>query len=180
MKLEEFLNKQYDISTVAGMNQRYHQHQAHRSGNLDAIAKVVTAVFAFLGFATALAAWLYRATPESGHFLDETIDVVGVFIAFAAAIIALILNVLPFASQEKEHSDLFRQYSDLRESVEWLKHGVGDDDPTKRMVEELAEMDSRLHRLCGSERLADPVVWRKCENDERRSRGLELLREAVS
>jgi hypothetical protein len=135
----------------------------------------VTAVFALLGFAASLAAWIYRTTGDSGHFLDEFLDVIAVGIALAAAVVAIILNVLPFATREKEHVDLFRQWTDLRESVEWLRHAIGDGDPSKRLVEELAELDARLHRICGSEILADPVVWRKCENDERRARGIQPL-----
>lgn len=175
MTRDAFLKKRFHLSVTAGMNQRYHQHQAYRFWLLDTSAKILTAAFSFLSFAAAIAAWLYGPTDGSGHFLDVTIDVVGVGISFLAAIVAIILNVLPFASREKEHVDLFRQWTDLRESVEAIQHAIGEGEPSKRLVEELAELDAKHHRICGSEILANSTVWRRCENDERKSRGIPLL-----
>lgn len=148
------------------MNQRYHQHEASVNGSLDMWAKVVTAMLAMAGFGLALAAPLAK---------NEVVDWSGVLVSVLAAIAAIYLNVMPFGAKEKEHVDLFRRWTDLREDVDRLEFDLGSGEPSELLSAQLAEMDAKLHRICGAEPLANAKLWRACQRAEQKSRGIAVL-----
>jgi hypothetical protein len=145
------------------MNQRYHQHEAHRWWWCDTIAKIVTAVFAVIGMALAIV---------SASVDSWLADSFGVAVSLIAAVSAVVLNVIPFGAWESKSADLFRRWTDLREEVDTLEFELGDGQPSADLTRWLQDLDAKLHRIVGSEVLANPRLLSQCEYAERRSRGL--------
>lgn len=148
------------------MNQRYHQHEASLNASRDLWAKVATAMFAMIGVSLALAG----AMTVSG-----VIDWLGVTFSAIAAVAAIFLNVLPYGAREKEHVDLFRRWTDLREDIDRLEFELGDGSPTPPLAEQLQTLESKLHRICGAEALANQRLWRQCQRAEQSSRNIPVL-----
>jgi hypothetical protein len=142
MNSEQFLEKQYEISVIAGMNQRYHQSYATWWWRWDASAKATTAILAVIGAMLSVAATYPDHAP--------IIDTCGVAFASLAAVAAVVLNIVPFGTWEKEHRDLLSQWTDVRSDVEALLFEFSGK-PSEHHVRELGKIDAKLHRLCGQE-----------------------------
>ena len=162
MTREDFRTKRYQLSVIAGMNQRYHQTKSHQYWKRDFYAKVITAVLATISLGLAIASPLAR---------NLMVDVGAIVVALAAALAAIVLNVLPFGAKEREHVDAFRRWTDLREEVDCLEYDMRDSDPSADLVQRLRQLDAKNQRICGSETLADTALLDQCQAAEERSRG---------
>jgi hypothetical protein len=169
MTLESLKKTRFKISVMAGMNQRYHQHECLRWWRFDTGAKIVTALFAVIALALAIVLSLAEGEGwHNWHYIE-------VAVAFIAALAAIVLNVFPFGAWEAHHAEAFRRWTDLREEADGLEFDIENNDPPDQVRNELKTLDAKVHRLCGSESLADEWLWQKCQNSERRSRGMPLL-----
>jgi hypothetical protein len=161
MNRKKFLDRQYNISFHAGMNQRYHQRYATFWWRCDTWAKIITAVLAVAG------AMLSVGALFEGH--DPRIDYLALSVASLAAIAAVILNVVPFGAWESASRDLFRQWTDLREDSEELLFACPGE-PDGHNIHDLRKLDARLHRLCGAEPSPNKAILQECHDDEKKSR----------
>ena len=161
MTRDEFLDKQHSLSVQSGMNQRYHQIYSTWWWRWDTAAKITTAILAVSGAMLAVGATFETHPP--------LIDSVGVLVASAAALAAVILNVVPFGTWEQEHRDLLRQWTDLREDVECLLFEC-ESEPAEHHVCELKKLDAKMHRICGEEPSPNNAVIQTCFNAETKSR----------
>lgn len=143
------------------MNQRYHQRLAQWWRWWDFVAKVATAFLAVAG------AMISVAALSEGH--DPSIDAWGVFVAASAALAAVILNVAPFGGWEKEHLDLFRQWTDIREDSESLLFECPRE-PEPHQICNVQKLDAKLHRICGLEPSPNRKLLDECYRAEKRSR----------
>lgn len=156
MTREEFDEKHYEMSLTAGMNQRYHQAKAGTWACWDRSFKISTGMVAVAGAITAFSG--------PGWF--------GAFLAIAAAMLAVSLNVLPFVEWSALHADMLRRWSDLREDIDALGFDVNGE-PSKPLIERLRNLDAKIHRVCGLEPKVDKGFLRKCFLEEEQSRHQE-------
>lgn len=161
MNRQEFSDRQYRISIQAGMNQRYHHRWEVFWFRCDLAAKAATAVFAVIGAVLSVASIGDKPSAE----------LVWSSVAFSlmASVSAVILNVLPFSSWERDHGELFRQWTDLREAVDDLEI-VGESDPSADLAGELRKLTSKTHRICGQEKAPDLKILAECQAEEEKSR----------
>jgi hypothetical protein len=163
MNTADFSTRRYELSVIAGMNQRYHQHEAYKQWWRDTAAKIVTAVFAVLGLSLAIV---------SAFSSSALVDGAGISVSLVAAIAAVFLNVVPYGTWEKDHVDCFRRWTDIREDVDSLEFEITDgSEPTKEAIARLRELEAKAHRICGSETLANQKLLDACQVAEEHSRG---------
>lgn len=160
MTRRELLQKQYELSVQAGTSQRYHQQCARFWWYFDFGAKVATAVFAVLALSLAIVSALVESAAA---------DFWGIVVSLAAAVAAIVLNVVPFGSWEQTHRDLFRQWTDFREDADALEHDVTGE-PTPHDLCALSKLIARSHRICGQEVSPDDDRVKLCYEAEKRSR----------
>lgn len=164
MTRETFKNKVYDLSVIAGMNQRYHQTQQNWWWWWDTGAKIVTAVAAIIGLSLGIVSALVAAWPF--------VDWLGVALSFVAAVAAIVLNVVPFGAWESKSADFLRRWSDLREEIDALDYDLAESmPPSPSMIQALKQCEAKSERLHGSETLANQTLLDKCLAAEERSRG---------
>jgi hypothetical protein len=161
MNSEEFSNRQYVLSIQAGMNQRYHLRQEKFWFRCDLAAKAITAVFVVIGSVFAGAS-LAQGQPAW---------VAGFSFGFSlvASIAAVVINVFPFSSWERDHRELFRQWTDLREAIDDLELAEGCE-PSAATVSDIRKLVSKMHRICGQERAPDLRILDECQKEEEQSR----------
>jgi hypothetical protein len=160
MTRDEFLDKQYELSVQAGMNQRYHQKYTRFWRRLDTAIKIITAA------AAVVSAMLASATMVPNP--DPRLMWGSLILAVVTTIAAVALNVLPFGGYEKDHRDLFRQWTDIREDLEALLFDC-DGDPSPHNLCELKKLDAKAHRICGQEPSPNDKVIRLCFDAEQKS-----------
>lgn len=163
MTSEQFQHKQYDISVIAGMNQRYHQRRASLFAWWDKGFRASSCV------SSAVAAALVVVMAGTDN------KVVAGFSIAAAVIVAAIgalLNVLPFGDWEKSHVDLFRRWTDLREEIDALLYHTNGE-PSAFLISRLKELEAKAHRICGMEPACKTKLLDECHRAEERSRGVE-------
>lgn len=160
MTSEQFRDKQYEISVMAGINQRYHQSRAGHFAWRDRGFRIS------IGMLSAVAASLALITVKSTH---PAWNWVSMIIATLVAIIGTILNVFPFGDWERQHADLFRRWSDVREDVDGLLYDL-DEEPSSYLVERLKNLEAKVHRICGIEPSCKKKLLEMCQKDEHRSR----------
>src|SRR5260370_25508840 len=98
MTKKELSTRYRDLDVTCGINQRYHQLLQWRFTWLDRIMKIAVGFLAALGF------WFAIADRAPWGFI------VGLVSLFAA----LALNVIQFGEWDKDHLDLFRQWTAWR------------------------------------------------------------------
>jgi hypothetical protein len=155
MTRDEFLDAQYKISFIAGMNQRYHQRLASWLAWSDRGVRIV------VGF-LAVASLVLSLAKQSSTF--------SIAITLAGAVAAMILNIVPLGEWHRDHVDIFRRWSDLREEIDILAVGVPES-VSDEFIARLRCLESKMHRICGSEPHGWSAVLKKCESAERLSRG---------
>jgi hypothetical protein len=160
MNRRDFLQKQFELSVQAGTSQRYHQQCAGYWWVFDFCAKIITAIFAVVALSIAIASLLVE---------NKSVDVAGVAVSLAAAIAAIVLNVVPFGSWEQTHRDLFRQWTDFREDVDSLEREL-EGEPSPDHLCSLSKLEARSHRICGQEITPDDRRVLSCYQAEKRSR----------
>lgn len=160
MTRDEFENEQYRISFTAGMNQRYHQSRAQLWARMDRGFRIAVGLFSVAGASLAVV----TATSDSIGW-----DAASILIAGLAAVVAIILNVLPFGDWERWHVDLFRRWTDLREEIDALLFELNGA-PDEMLIGRLKQQDAKVHRICGLEPHPNEALLRKCYRDEDRSR----------
>jgi hypothetical protein len=161
MTHDEFEQKQYHISVCAGQNQRYHQRRAHLWTRWDRGVRIAVGVLAVIAFSLAIVA-TFR---HSG-----LVDWLGVIAAFAAAVAAVVLNVMPLGEWSAQHLDLFRRWTDLREDIDALEFDF-QGDPTQELIDRLKALDATVHRICGTESVGPKKsLLDECYREEVRSR----------
>src|SRR5579859_7622665 len=97
----------WEVIRYCDMNQRYHQRLSWWFGLLDKLAKIAVAVVAVVAVVLALSGEAWK-TYDIGW-------------SVAAAVLAVILNVLPFGEYERFYDEMFRRWSDLRIDAETLR-----------------------------------------------------------
>ncbi|MCA9265745.1 MAG: hypothetical protein KDA60_17910 [Planctomycetales bacterium] len=135
MNADKFLDEQYRISFTAGMNQRYHQDRAHW--------------FEWWHRGTAIAVGFLAVTGAILAFVPAW-TVVPRIVACISAGAAIFLNVIPFGEWARQHSDLFRRWTDLREEIDALYFDL-DGEPTPELIARLRAIDGKHHRICSAE-----------------------------
>ena len=93
-----------------------------------------------------------------------------IFVALASAFFAICLNVVPLGDLQRDHVDLFRRWTDLREEIDTLGIGTGGQ-VADEFVNHLQRLEAKLHHICGSEPHFRSKTLKQCESEERRSRG---------
>jgi hypothetical protein len=164
MSNDEFLDKQFELSVAAGMDQRYHQKYANFWWRWDTSAKVATAIAAVASAILSVA----TATPEPNGAMVSF----SVALSIVAAFTAVALNVIPFGTWEQQHRDFLRQWTDLREETEALKFKCGNGPPSEDIVCDLQKLDAKFHRICGQEPSPNEELIKQCFEAEKKSRGL--------
>jgi len=161
MTRDDFLDKQYELSVQAGMNQRYHQRYATWYWQWDAGIKAVTAAAAVIGLALSIA----TAFPNSNPYLVGA----EVFLAIVTTVAAVVLNVIPVGNWEQFHRDFFRQWTDLREELESLLYEC-QGEPDSPHIMQLQKLEGKMHRICGQEPSPNDNLIRICFEAEKKSR----------
>lgn len=162
MTNDEFRHAQYDVSFTAGMNQRYHQSRASLWKKCDLSTKIAVGALAVLGAILSFVSW-----SDSG-WLSNLLSVVA---AVAAAVAAIALNVLPFGEWSSNHNALHQRWTDLREDVDALLFELDSREPDAHLLARLRELDMKVHRIGGSEPLANRTLLERCDIEERQFRG---------
>lgn len=160
MTKDNFLDKQYALSVMAGVNQRLHQHRASMWTTWDRICKIVVGVLAVAGVCVSVAASTLHTLPW---------DIASIVVASLAAIAAIILNVLPLGDWASEHGALFQRWTDFREDVEDLLFRITDE-ITDDDVLRLRELEAKSHRICGAEPHCSDDKLRRLQAAEEKSR----------
>jgi hypothetical protein len=160
MTKQQFDEKQYDVSFTAGMNQRYHQSREHYWTRWDRFCKILVAVLAITGVCFSVVAWVIH------HWVW---DAAAVSTAGAAAIAAIILNVLPLGDWARTHQALFQRWTDLREDVDVLGFMV-EGEPTDDQLARLRDLEAKVHRICGAEPGCNEALLDKSYEAEKQSR----------
>jgi hypothetical protein len=142
------------LRCTCDINQRYHQALAWRWRTVDRLAKVSVALVATLAFAAEF--WSHEHHGWAIGF------------AGAAAVLATLLNVIPFGEVEKESTEMFRAWSDLRVDVETMivkAEGPDEKQAPDPLHDRLAELRTKQKTLDGKE----PAPWRdlleRCQED---------------
>lgn len=153
MTNDEFQNHLWELRGTCAINQRYHQLLAWWWKAADRFAKISVAAVAVAALVTAL--------------LGESWKECEVVLALVAAVLAIVLNVLPFGEYEKTYDEFFRSWSDIRIDAEVLRLKVCSDVVEDHWIERLTELRAKEHALDAKE--PAPVRWilRRCQEDER-------------
>lgn len=166
MNRTDFDKRQYELSVMAGMNQRYHQQQTDLWGSRDRWLRIAVGILAVGGSMLSVVT-IYRT---DALWIASSVTVAGI-----AAFAAVILNVIPITDRERRHLDMFRRWSDFREEIDSLRFVLKiTDDATAR----LSSLDAKSHRLCALEPTADETLLSICFDKEQRSRQYETTRTA--
>jgi hypothetical protein len=159
MEKQECADRLFAAKFTAGMNLRYHQALQWRWGAADKAVRIVVGILAVIGIFLAVAADKYPTE--------------GIILAVASAVVAMILNIVPFGDLEKFHADLFRSWSDVRREAELQEIKLAHLDPKKATIEavceRITELCSKENQLCASEPAPWPTLLAKCEQDENES-----------
>ncbi len=148
-------SRYYELSVIAGMNQRYHQTIAARWGCGDAATKITVGLFAVAGAVVSV------ATSGGGW------GTASIVVSFIAAFAAISLNVVPLSDRKELHLDLFRRWTGLREAIDTLPFSSF---PSKSRDLIYKDLLSKQHQICASEPLASPALLQKCFDEEQESR----------
>jgi hypothetical protein len=160
MTKNQFLDRQYELSVMAGVNQKFHQGQIKHYADRDRYCKIAVGFLAVLGVCLCVV----TATVD-GWFWDA----VSILIASLAAAAAVALNVLPFGEWASGHHALFQRWTDLREDVDDLLYRVVDE-PTPDDLARLRELSAKCHRICGTETHCDDGILQVLQDKEEKSR----------
>lgn len=155
-----FKDKQYQLSLMAGMNQRYHQERARIWTLLDRSFKIAVGILAVVGACMAVVTMFA---------IGLALDVTSIVVASLAAFVAIVLNVLPFGEWASLHHGLFQRWTDLREDVDGLLFDL-QGEPTSENWERLRQFDAKVHRINASEPGCNQKLLNECYASEERSR----------
>ena len=145
MTYSEFKKKIVELIGYCDINQRYHQRLGWWFGVADKLAKISVAIVAVVAVVLALS--------------GEEWKIYEVGWAIAAAVLAVVLNVLPFGEYEKFYDEMFRSWSDLRIEAETQKvkvRGEPGANVPDHVSERFTELNQRQHSLNSEE----PSPWR--------------------
>jgi hypothetical protein len=156
----EFRRNQYEVSVIAGMNQRYHQICASRLSRQDRDSKIAVGLLATFGFCFS------AITVFSGHWALLAASVVT---SGLAAAVAVWLSVKPYGEMACRHTALFQRWTDLREEVESLLFDLAAE-PDGPLIARLKEISAKVHRICAAEPGCDTALLNECQQAEERSR----------
>ena len=160
MNAKDFDKKQFEISVQAGMNQRYHQGKATHWARFDRTFRILIGV---LAVASAMLSVVTASNTEVGWWVSLSI-----VLSSSAAVIGLAINVLPFADWEKQHVDLFRRWSDLREDIDAMPFDFAKQ--SEEACVRLRTIEAKMHRICAMEPAPNDSLLDQCFAAEQRSR----------
>jgi hypothetical protein len=143
------------------MNQFYHQRKTRKYWRQDKGVKIAVGILAMLALSATF-------LPESCKWLD-------ILAALIAAVMAIVLNVVPVGEWEAESSEHFRAWSDLRICTEQLKVEACElkpDETDKCLNTRYADLLSRRHELNAGESDPDEALLEKCRTDTEKMFGL--------
>ncbi|HVV73550.1 MAG TPA: hypothetical protein VHI52_18900 [Verrucomicrobiae bacterium] len=121
----EYQSHIWNLVRTCSINQRYHQRLEWWWKIADRTAKILVAVVAVAALVVTL--------------LDEEWKPTELWLAGIAAVLAIVLNVLPFGEYEKEHGEFFRAWSDIRIDTETLCLKTCEEPVSGHMLERLSE-----------------------------------------
>lgn len=156
MLVKEYRDKLFDLSHTCVMNHRYHQAYELYWGRWDKSVKAILAILTVIG--------LVLSVPQ--------IDLpwTDLWFAIAIAFIAFFMNIVPVGDWEKEHGEMFRLWSDLRNDcdVEGIKVTLKAEfvSVPSHYEERVMELVGKANALHAMERF--PNVWflKRCQQDE--------------
>ena len=157
MTEEELSQQIFELSVQAGMNQRYHQRNAGRWNRADSEVRISVGMFAVSGLSLSIAS---VATSSPWFGLASLVAIL------FTAVAGMVMNLYPFAEWERDHEVLFAQWTDIRQEVDSLQFVSKLADRTTYF----ARLQGRMHRLCGSEPVADEALLERCFEEEKASR----------
>lgn len=159
MTFNELQAELHTLRCTCDINQRYHQSLAWWWKLGDRTLKIVVALVA----TAALAA----------EFGGETFHHLAIWLSAVAAVLAVVLNVVPLGEIEKFYDELFRSWSELRTDIETLivknHDNYSDSKVPTHLHERLAEMRAKQFAL--NSREPDPYrrLLEKCQEDSNQS-----------
>lgn len=171
MNRDEFLTCQNKLSILAGANQRYHHDYTKWYYKWDVCTKIGTALFALGGLSLAIAAYLGTETPDA----ENSINLYSVIVAACAAMGASLLLILPVGSREKEHTDLFRRWTDFRQEIDVILFDLSDGVPARSLITRLKNAEAKFHLICGEERPPHRRFFLQCQIAEENSRDGDVV-----
>jgi hypothetical protein len=139
MPQERLADEVYKLSFTCGMNQRYHQNLARVWEWGDRIAKGLVGISTLAGAMLGVASFtLSRNQALANWSLGVTI---------VAAVLAIILNAVPFGDWARRHLDLFARWSGLRQDADTLKLRIEQGSPDVTGVDRLEELIAKKHSI---------------------------------
>lgn len=159
MTREEVYAESHKVIHSAAVNMRYHQCISSYYLRADRGLKILTGILAVVG---AIAAF----QPEPSTW--------GIVVAVSAAILAVVLNVMPFGEWGMKHKELFARWNELLESADLFSKKIPAS-VAKATMTDLEDLQSRCHKLNSCEdapiqfvldrQIKAENAQRKAEND---------------
>jgi hypothetical protein len=160
MQVREYRNRNYSLSVICGMNHRYHQAYATFWRAWDRCIKIVVVIMTVVSLVMSVPGFDYPWT--------------ALWLAVISSVAAFAMNIIPVGDWDKEHSEMYRLWSDLRSDVdaEELKVCMKSEDDTVNgnVIDRLTELQTKSNALHSMERSVDRPFLEQCLNEETASR----------
>lgn len=141
-----------ELVFICDMNQRYHQHIQRQCWAWDKAVKIAVAALAIGALVSAI--------------IGEPARTFDIGLAACAAVVAIVLNVIPVGEWEREYAEMFRSWSDLRFCAEQLRLKQSEAETVSECSSErLAELIGRRHSLSAHESLPNRALLIRCQED---------------
>ena len=163
MTLEEVLNGLWELSITSGMNQRFHQHLADNALWWDFWWKLAVALATSAGAVLSVV----------GYFNGKA-----KFIAATSAIVSILgmvfgvwLSIAPSDATARQHLDLFRRWSDLRQDVDtvMVRSRTNEDEAIAAppfLVDRYIDMLAKKNHLNSLEPSPDRALLERFQDEE--------------
>ena len=155
MTASEFCSELHKLTYTAEVNQRYHQIKQARMWWWDKFVKIgvaILTVFALLAV-----------------FLPHELKWLEIGVATAAAVAAVVLNVVPVGEWVTEFGEMFRSWSDVLRDAELLELKArklkNKADVEEHLVERLEELVSQHCQLDAMEPAPNDELLFRCQGD---------------
>lgn len=139
----------------AAMNQRYHQALAWWWDFADRVVRIAVSVVATFGL-------LFAAL--GGRWTGA-----GLCIATIALILAILLNIVPFADTRHFYADLYRRWSDLRVQIDSLGIKItrcSEAEIPEPLLDRIEDVQRQKALILGSETAAWQGLLERCHGDQ--------------
>lgn len=154
MKASDFRLDIYKLTYTAEVNQRYYQLKYTSMWRWDKIIKVSVAALAMLATVCV--------------FLPHEYKMLEFAIAFLAAILAIVLNVIPIGEWMVEHGEKCRCWNDLyicADKLRMMTRDIPDDESVPSyLLDHLHDLGAKQYQL-DDEHTGDEALLGRCQED---------------